>query len=174
MINKNLLLASLLTINSSLVLADSSSCKTNKTEECSKNKKNEELEKLINILFNKDDMSKTFNKSLEQVSQFMPTKGKSADIIKNMSRKLSDKMCSPEFKKQFIKIYDENFTAEEISDLLDFYNSKTGKKLIEKMPEIASESAKASNDMMQELMSDFLTKFQTEEDIDKSESNDKE
>lgn len=42
-------------------------------------------------------------------------------------------------------IYDKHFTAEEISDLVKFYQSPTGKKMLEKTPEISA-------DMMNSLL----------------------
>lgn len=40
----------------------------------------------------------------------------------------------PELKKQFVPVYDEHFTHEEIKRLIAFYNEPVGKKLIKTMP----------------------------------------
>lgn len=42
--------------------------------------------------------------------------------------------------KRIIPVYSKHFTEQEIDDLIKFYNSSTGKTMIEKMPMILQES----------------------------------
>lgn len=51
-----------------------------------------------------------------------------------------------------IDIYLNNFTEEEIQDLLSFYRSNTGRSLIKKTPMVMGESVKLSQEMMVEMM----------------------
>ena len=45
-----------------------------------------------------------------------------------------------ELVKKLVPVYSKHFTEQEIVDLLNFYNTSTGKKMIEKMPAILEES----------------------------------
>ena len=45
-----------------------------------------------------------------------------------------------ELVQKLIPVYSKHFTEQEIVDLLKFYNTSTGKKMIEKMPTILEES----------------------------------
>lgn len=45
--------------------------------------------------------------------------------------------------KEAVKIYDQKFSENEIDDLLAFYKTKTGKKVLAKSPEIASKMTMA-------------------------------
>lgn len=45
-----------------------------------------------------------------------------------------------ELVQKLIPIYSKHFTEQEIVDLLNFYNTSTGKKMIEKMPTVLQES----------------------------------
>ena len=45
-----------------------------------------------------------------------------------------------ELVQKLIPVYSKHFTEQEIVDLLNFYNTSTGKKMIDKMPVILQES----------------------------------
>lgn len=45
-----------------------------------------------------------------------------------------------ELVQKLVPVYSKHFTEQEIVDLLNFYNTSTGKKIIEKMPAILEES----------------------------------
>lgn len=45
-----------------------------------------------------------------------------------------------ELVHKLIPVYSKHFTEQEIVDLLNFYNTSTGKKMIDKMPVILQES----------------------------------
>ena len=45
-----------------------------------------------------------------------------------------------ELVQKLIPVYSKHFTEHEIVDLLNFYNTSTGKKMIEKMPTVLQES----------------------------------
>jgi hypothetical protein len=46
----------------------------------------------------------------------------------------------PELIEPIIAIYDANYSAEEVRQLLDFYQSPLGRKMIERMPQITQQS----------------------------------
>lgn len=63
-------------------------------------------------------------------------------------KELSNKLVNVEL----VNIYGKHFTHEEIKDLIKFYKSPTGKKLLEKSPEITKE---LMNSMMTKHMPEF-------------------
>ncbi|AYC33589.1 DUF2059 domain-containing protein [Pseudomonas cavernae] len=44
-------------------------------------------------------------------------------------------------KPDMVKLYTSNFTEQELKDLLAFYESPLGKKMLQKMPELTAQSA---------------------------------
>lgn len=54
---------------------------------------------------------------------------------------------------EMVQIYDKHFSHQEIKDMIDFYESPTGKKMIEKTPELTAE-------MMTSMMNKHMPVFQ--------------
>lgn len=54
---------------------------------------------------------------------------------------------------EMVQIYDKHFSHQEIKDMIDFYESPTGKKMIEKTPELTAE-------MMTSMMNKHMPEFQ--------------
>lgn len=50
----------------------------------------------------------------------------------------------------FVRIYVETFTAQELRDLADFYRTPTGKKALETMPKLMEKGAKIGQQRVQE------------------------
>lgn len=71
------------------------------------------------------------------------------DFMMAEVRELSKKLVNEEM----LSIYDKHFTHEEIKDLIRFYESPTGKKMLEKTPEI-------SGDLMNAMMTEHMPAFQ--------------
>ena len=71
------------------------------------------------------------------------------EFVMSETKELSKKLINVEM----VQIYDKHFTQSEIKDLIAFYESSTGKKMIEKTPEI-------SKDLMESMMSKYLPEFQ--------------
>lgn len=71
------------------------------------------------------------------------------DFMMNEVKKLSIKLVNEEM----VNIYDKHFTQDEIKDLIKFYESPTGEKLLETTPEI-------SKDLMNSMMTNYMPEFQ--------------
>lgn len=61
----------------------------------------------------------------------------------------------PKFIEKFAQIYCDKFEAEELEQLLEFYKTEIGKKLILKMPEISSEAQLLGIEIAGELANKF-------------------
>ena len=66
------------------------------------------------------------------------------DFVTSETKELTNRLINEEM----VLIYDRHFTHQEVKDLIQFYESKTGKKMLEKTPEI-----------MKDLMSSMMTKY---------------
>lgn len=71
------------------------------------------------------------------------------DAMMDEVKELSNKLVNVEL----VNIYDKHFTHEEIKDLIKFYESPTGKKILEKSPEITKE-------LMNSMMTRYMPEFQ--------------
>jgi len=104
---------------------------------------------------NVDRMSKSLVDSMysqieRQFLQQAQAHGNDPDSIaesQDMFRSFRDKCQTINFaellREEQIRIYARYFTEQELSDLVAFYNSPTGKKLIEVSPQIMSDGMKA-------------------------------
>lgn len=71
------------------------------------------------------------------------------EFMMNETKELSKKLVNEEM----IQIYDKYFTQEEIKDLITFYESHTGRKMLEKSPEI-------TKDLMNSMVTKYMPEFQ--------------
>jgi hypothetical protein len=109
-------------------------------------------------------MQKTIEKSFEMVKQMIPAQMKqmgvseeaSSDKAQEAMRKTMDlvmqEMSWDKLKGDYISIYAETFTVEELKGLVQFYESPIGKKFIEKQPELMKRSMQISQEQMMILM----------------------
>ena len=58
-------------------------------------------------------------------------------------------------KPEFVEIYSETFTDEEIKGLTEFYKTPLGQKLVEKMPEISAKAGLLIQKRMPAIMADL-------------------
>ena len=134
---KTILLLSLLVV-SGLSFADSDSKK--------------EAENLLNMMGMKDALEQSIEQTLQVQMQQNPT----LVPFKNVMMQFFQKHMSYEsLKPDMVQIYADAFTASELKELIAFYRTPTGKKTIEKMPQLMSQGgqigAKRVQDNIQEL-----------------------
>ncbi|MBK1830002.1 DUF2059 domain-containing protein [Verrucomicrobiaceae bacterium R5-34] len=66
----------------------------------------------------------------------------------------------PDLKAEMVKLYEKEFTQEELSQLVDFYNSDLGKKSLEVMPALMSSGAKLGEKYAQKYAENFKVELQ--------------
>jgi len=80
-------------------------------------------------------------------------------VIKDFDVKLitllKNKASWEHFQQPLVNIYAKNFSENEIDDLIAFYKTQTGKKMIKKMPSISIESMQLSQQILQTLYPDI-------------------
>ena len=65
---------------------------------------------------------------------------------------MREKMSWEEMEPEVINIYERHFTNKEISDMLAFYKTESGKSLITKMPVVMQESMQMSQQFAQNIL----------------------
>lgn len=69
---------------------------------------------------------------------------------------MNQEMSWDKLKPRLEAVYDETFSEQEISGILDFYHSPTGKAMLDKMPALTAKSAAIAQDMMRAVMPKFM------------------
>lgn len=94
-------------------------------------------------------MTKRFVKNAKDQELAIKNQQKIMDL---MQKELSWEKLRPEFEK----LYAETYSVEELSGLIEFYQSPIGKKFIQKQPEMQKKSML----MMQQLLMRIMPKIQ--------------
>lgn len=71
----------------------------------------------------------------------------------------------PEFLEQTAKIYASNFTESELQDVIDFYESPTGKKFQEIAPQLMQESMSHGQAMGQQVGTRAIERLKADGDL---------
>lgn len=108
--------------------------------------KQDDIKKMLKLLQIEKSMDAVMNSMLPMMRQ---QAGKAQDEATNLKIDEFMEFFTKEFKlmmdkminDDFVKIYDKHFTHEDIKDIIKFYESPSGKKYIEKTPELTTETA---------------------------------
>lgn len=121
--------------------------------------KEEDLKKLFVVMQSESMIDKIMDSMLPALKQQAENEIKGDDAKKMYNdymefvlgevKELSKKLVNVEM----VKIYDKHFTHEEIKDLIVFYESPTGKKMLEKTPEL-------TKDLMEIMINKYMPEFQ--------------
>ena len=79
------------------------------------------------------------------------------EVQDRMFALLTDKLGWTKLKPRYVALYDETFTAQEITGILDFYRSPAGTAMLQKMPVLMSKSMALS----QTLLGDYMPELQS-------------
>lgn len=70
---------------------------------------------------------------------------------------MATEMSWQKVKEPLIDVYLKHYTEKELNDLLAFYNSESGKALVEKMPLVMQDSSSITQGMFQNLIPQIST-----------------
>lgn len=118
--------------------------------------KQAKLNELVNIM-DMDSMVDQMYSQMEAMMQNMSTQmGVQPseqeifdDYYSQMVLIMNEEMSWAKMEPLIVNIYDNNFTEEEINDILAFYKTETGQSLLLKMPAVMQESMQISQTLMQ-------------------------
>ena len=102
--------------------------------------KKDDIKELLTLMGTADQYSKSFDAMIPIILQQNGSAGNDEmkemlPIIKEESKNLIQKMMDTDITV----IYDKYYTASEIKDLITFYKTPTGKKMVATAPEIVKE-----------------------------------
>ncbi|MCP5381814.1 MAG: DUF2059 domain-containing protein [Kordiimonadaceae bacterium] len=108
--------------------------------------------KLLDIL----DVEKTMNQSMEQMLMMQVQANPALVQFSDILIKFTNQYMSYEsLKPEFIRIYTEAFSADELNDMIEFYQSPTGQNVKNKIPELMQKGGEIGfqrlNDHSEEL-----------------------
>jgi hypothetical protein len=117
-------------------------------DEASKTAKVEEFMTVANI---EQNLKQALDLAMNQMKNSMLGKTSGVDLppdrakkMEEMQDKLSqlmrESMSWDKLKADFIKIYSDAYTEQQIDDMLAFYRSPTGRAMIAKMPQLMAQS----------------------------------
>jgi hypothetical protein len=83
-----------------------------------------------------------------------------AAVQKEMMAWFSEFLAWEKVRDIFIDIYIDVFTEDELNELIGFYQSPVGQKMLRKMPELMEKSMQKSQAIFQEKMPEFQQRLQ--------------
>ncbi len=118
-----------------------------------------EAEKLLENL----NMKEALALSIEQMLHLQIQQNPALIPYENVMLKFFSKYMSYEsLKSQIIDIYAEVFTASELKDINDFYATPTGKKTLQKMPELMVRGGQIGVQRVQDNIQELQSMIQLE------------
>ena len=111
-----------------------------------------------------------FDRTIEQMADQMPqmmakqfesysTCPAASGVLQEMSQKIGEKvratLMSQDMKVDVASVYAEVFSDEELHEIVAFYQSPLGRKMVDRMPELMQKSMQISQDRMKEVMPDL-------------------
>ena len=117
-------------------------------------------EELMVMMDMKENIEKAFDMVKEmipdQVRQYGDAGAEAATAAEKQAQDMMDfiqkEMSWDKIKEDYINVYSETFTEEELAGIVEFYKSPAGQSFIKKQPELMRRSMEISQKQMMELM----------------------
>ncbi|MDQ7969133.1 MAG: DUF2059 domain-containing protein [Oxalicibacterium faecigallinarum] len=99
-------------------------------------------DKVMDQMFDHLDgfMKNMVNQSVQQNKMNEEGRKVMDNFMARMVKVMREELSWEQTKPIYVQVYSENFTQQEVDDLLTFYATPTGKALIEKMPVVMGKS----------------------------------
>jgi uncharacterized protein len=121
---------------------------------------------LVEELLNQVNMKETLEKTSEmlkqmvvaQIQKFQPpadnpaAQARLTSFMEKVMDLVTNEMSWDKVKDEYIALYAETFTEQELQDIIAFYKTPSGQALIKKQPEVMKRSMQMSQKMMGQLM----------------------
>jgi uncharacterized protein len=105
-------------------------------------------DKLLTVM----EMQKTIEQSFGAVTQMMPNHANMPPEAQEVMNMIIKELSWDNIKNDYIKLYADIFTEDELKGLIHFYESPIGKAYIKKQPELTQKSMMLSQKMMMKIM----------------------
>jgi uncharacterized protein len=101
-------------------------------------------------------MTGVAEKALPKEMQNSPDQQKVAADIRDFENRIFDMMTDhldfAKMKPEYVKLYDETFSSEEIAGIVTFYKSQAGQAYVAKMPVLSTKTIEMSQRMVADLI----------------------
>ena len=109
------------------------------------------------------DMDNLLNQSIDQMLDMQVKQNPAIGAYKpQMKTFLSKYMSWASMKDDMIKIYMDEFTEQELKELLAFYQTPLGKKTVQKMPKLMAKGAELGQQRVQQHLPELQQAIQSE------------
>ncbi len=102
-----------------------------------------DIRKLLDLVGTKDLMQQSFGGSMSQikplVTQSLPAGEYREKLVDLFFQKFQSKVNLDDFMNMAVPVYDKYFTADELKQMIKFYETPVGKKAISTLPKLTSE-----------------------------------
>jgi hypothetical protein len=127
-----------------------------------------EIEKYLDIMHSRDMMKTMMNTMSKQLRQTVSEQLKKEPGMTPEKEERTFKLTDDMFKNfpvdeiidAMIPVYQKHFTKGNIDDLLAFYSTPTGQKVIKELPAISAEAMQAAMPIAQKMMATALQRVQ--------------
>ncbi|UZE95658.1 DUF2059 domain-containing protein [Alkalimarinus alittae] len=93
-----------------------------------------------------------FSQTVQQMNLSEEKKAEAAKYQQRLNEIMEEELSWSKLKGQFVDVYVDVFSEEELKELVAFYKSPLGKKLIVKMPQLMQESMGLAQKQMQSII----------------------
>lgn len=107
-------------------------------------------------------MEALLDQQFRSANKQLSTKGQEALMVvrKDSVKWMQDNLSWDQMKEMYVDIYMQVFTEEEINQLVEFYQSPLGQKMLEKMPELLRVTFEKSQALIQKKLPIFQENLQ--------------
>ncbi|WP_406665470.1 DUF2059 domain-containing protein [Gallaecimonas sp. GXIMD1310] len=121
--------------------------------------KQQKAAELVNIMNVDATLNRTYSRMeamMKQMGAKMGVKPSEQPIFdkyyKKMTEVMKQNMNWAKMKPSVVKLYEDNFTDQQLDDMLNFYKSDTGKAIINKMPVVMGQVMQQTQQMTQQML----------------------
>lgn len=136
------------------------------------------VEEILTLTKAEDNLANARDQFLEMMSTQFQTIDVPEEFRERFNKHMNkmmemalDEMSWKVMKKEYVEMYSDIFTQEELGGLIVFYRSPTGQALIGKLPELTARMMQVTQERMQRLMprvmsmtEDFVAEMQEDDE----------
>lgn len=112
-----------------------------------------EVSKASSVIDNMTSQVNTmFSQTVQQMNLSEDKKAEAAKYQQRLNDIMAEEFSWNKLKGQFVDVYVDVFTEEELKELVEFYKSPLGQKLIIKMPQLMQQSMVLAQKQMQTVI----------------------
>jgi hypothetical protein len=110
----------------------------------------------------RSQVATSMEQSAGAANQCAAAKPEFDEFAKALSDKLTETLMSGDFKTDVAALYAETFDESELNDLIKFYKSPLGKKMISEEPKALAQAVNFAQQWAQKFSEEVLTKYRAE------------